>query len=356
MDFLQELDQFVMGAIKRASNEPGSSLPSVGDGNVPAPEGARAKENTSDVKAEVGTASVDTAEAVEETTGGVNTPSNSIGTEAAATGEAPAVETASAGSKPSDPGTSHPAKATMGEKYSAAQLVTMGDEILASIAVAAEKSATAAVKAPVKKAEAIEVEIEKAKDGEKPEVKVETEAEEKAEEKAEEAGKDAAAAVIDEAQKLGNAEQLIASVVKAAALDAQNTADYLLGYTEKLAESMPMEQSGAEVPPEAAAAMEDPAAMAPEAGGEPEANGDDELEAVVDALVEAGVSPEELMALASEGQAGAGAEMAPEAMPAGVADEAAKVASARAEANKNVKRAAMVQAIRLAASQKQKGG
>lgn len=374
-NFLNDLDSWVLDALQKTAEAATTSHPSgsAEDGDQPASEGSRSAENTADVKADVPD-SVDAAKEtdVEGAGRGENAPCQ-VAANAKATGEDPANETASVKGQPSDPGTSMPAKADMGEKYSAAQLLTVGDDILQSIAgaeaIEVEKTASAEapaeetpaeapVEAPVAEKSAADAPCDEKKDEAKADEKP---AEEKKEDdkemkEAEYAGQVAAAALIEQLKKSGAAkaeatpevsqEQVIDSIVKNAAADASSVAEYL---------AMQKAAMGGEAAPEEVAALVDaagadggeapvdPAAMAgPEAmppvdpamlgaeagpegmGGGMEGGGDAEIEALVEALVEAGVNPEELMALADES---GGAEMggAPAEVPAEAPVEAPAV-------------------------------
>ena len=327
-DFLSEMDKWTLeaatAAVKQAADEP-SSHPSAKaeDGNQSASTGARASENEKDVKSQVPGTTVNEAKGsdVSGPGRGENTPALHTVLDSKATGEAPAVETASVKGKPEDPGTTHPAKADMGEKYSAAQLRGIGDEILADVAVATAVS-TKSAELPAVKAE------EKAET--KKEEKAETKAEDKAEDvkKAEVVGKEAAAAVIEQlSQPVVSAEEIVNSIVKQASADAVNVADFLAGYLSK--QALDAGSTGDTVMDETSqgAGAEGAGAVPAGAGAGAEgAGGEAEMEQIVQALLQAGVSPEELMALiqGQGGEAGAapaapaGAEMAagaPEAAP-----------------------------------------
>lgn len=324
-NFMSDLDKWILESVEKRSAEEPTSHPSQGvdDGNKPAATGTRASENESDVKTEVPGESVDTAtgEDAEGAGRGENTPSNSIGTQAAATGEDPSVETASVKAKPEDPGTTHPAKATMGEKYSAAQLSTMADAILADIAVA---TAVKSVKsAQVENKVAVKAEVKAEDTSAAKSASVKDDAVEKAASAdelttAKEAGRQAAAAVVSElsgsaATSDVSPADVIDSVIKQAAADAVNSAEFLAGFLSKRAMDasdtgdMVMEET-ADVPEagidDAGMGAEDAMAAAPAEGGD--------IEAVVEALVNAGVTPEELIELATEGAEGDGGAGIPE--------------------------------------------
>lgn len=340
-NFLKELDKFMLDAVmevKQAEERGETSHPSdnADDGNQTASTGSRAAEHEKDVKAQVPGQTVNEAKG-SEVAGpgrGENTPALHTVMDAKATGEAPAVETESAKGKPENTAnhqgdeTKHPAKADMGEKFSAAQLKNIGDEILADVAVAsAVKSAAvpcaASVKTPVeapKKKEDKPV-VKAASEESKAEEKAETPAAEAAEEKAEEkaeakseaAGKEAAAAVINAlAQPVVSQEEIINSIIKTASVDADNVADFLAGYMSK--KSMDAGDTGDTVMEETSEGG--PAAGAP--AGDPAAGGgapsEAEMEQIVQALLQAGVSPEELLALVSGGEGQGGAAPADAAM------------------------------------------
>jgi hypothetical protein len=284
-----------------------------------------------------------------------------MGTQAAATGEDPSCETASAepSSSREDPGTTHPAKADMGEKY--ASLLDTGNQIQAGLAVSAQMMASlpapgAAEKTASKKCDKCgEMYAEGAKCGCPPAEKSAaaapaaapegTPAEKTAGvEEAEAAGRQAAAALDQstkeaaaQAEQMPSREEVVGSLIKAAKTDAHNVRDYLEGFmSEKSAAELaaagvppealaaaagpeaggiPPEMAGA-MPPEAAGAMppEMAGGMPPEAAPGPEAGGGGEMAAILAALEQAGITPEQLIAML-EGAGGA-APAAPEAPPA----------------------------------------
>ena len=375
-NFIDDLDRYILAAVtevKQAEERGGTSHPSENaeDGNQSASTGARASEHEKDVKAQVPGQTVNEAKGSEaEGAGrGENSPVLNTVTKSKATGEDAAVETASAKGKPEDPGTSHPAKADMGEKFSFAQLKGIGDEILADIAVASVVKSAAVKKAEeapaVEKAEKkLEAIISGETSGETSgessgETSGETSGEsyEKDEKKAEQAGKEAAAAVINQmSQPTASREQIIDSIVKQASADAANVADYLAGFYSK--QAMDAGDTGNTVMDETSAGPAG-AGAATGAGAGPEAGagaGDAEIEQIVQALLQAGVSPEELLALVQGGgaeggpatAAGAGAEAMPAAAPAEMPAEAPKMASAKSASMKS----ALLQVI---AAQSKKG-
>lgn len=150
-------DEISQGAVKAAESptpaDPGtyegaSSHPTAHvDNNVQKAEtGERAREYEADIKKQQGALAVDnTPELPQE--GRQDQVQLNIGTNAAATGEDPAAEHDYKGDK-DDPGTSHPAKANDGEKYSsvtfkeaAARCNTLGNEILATLLSASTEKA-----------------------------------------------------------------------------------------------------------------------------------------------------------------------------------------------------------------------
>jgi hypothetical protein len=123
------------GGYQGASSHPTTSV----DNNVQsAPEGARASEYETDIKKQQGALAVDNAPEMSPE-GRQNEVQLNIGTNAKATGEDPAAEKDFKGTK-DDPGTSSPAKANDGEKYSNVsfktardQCSTLGNDILAAL-------------------------------------------------------------------------------------------------------------------------------------------------------------------------------------------------------------------------------
>jgi len=106
--------------------------------------GSRASENESDVKAQIPGESVNEGGEITSTTGGENTPTNSIGTKKGPTG----TDVPSTKSTKDDPGTSHIAKAAAAKFAGAttSQLVEGANELLAQMAVMS-KSASAGLAA-----------------------------------------------------------------------------------------------------------------------------------------------------------------------------------------------------------------
>jgi len=105
-----------------------------------AAEGARSSENTADVKADIAKPAVDSTPEAKPGQDEQDKVQVNIGTQQSATGEDPSVEDAYKGTK-DDPGTSHPATAEDGEKYSSlsfkeahARFTAIANEVLADLA------------------------------------------------------------------------------------------------------------------------------------------------------------------------------------------------------------------------------
>ncbi len=361
---LAEIDSYVQTLREKRAAEAGdtgTTHPSanVDDQTRPATEGARSAENEGDIVDSIIGPDVNSASAAD-----AETPNKAVAmTAAAATGEDPKNETASAKGDKDDGTTTHPADAEkVGDKYASFEKLSaaieadavkvateLGNELLADIAVimdgvekqAADDGAQQAADQDAGQADAVKF--------------------------AEAAGYEAAQALeqqlLDETREKAAAAQQAAELTATIQKEAEADAEMLIGYYESLAKSAEGEaedeeatgSEGAALPPEdisalAAAANEGaaPAVPAPAEGGEipPEvaadlaaqaaqadggadegamADADEEqvVEALSDALAEAGVSPEELAQAVAAEQAGAD-----------VPDEvkAAAVASARASA------------------------
>lgn len=360
---LADLDVY-LGEIreKRAAEagDTGTTHPSKGvdDQTRPATEGARSAENEADVKADVPGESVDEASEAE-----AETPAKPVAmTTAKTTGEDPSNETSSAKGDKEDGTTTHPADAeTVGEKYSSFDELAsaigkdpekvacdLGNALMADIAVligehhVPEKAAGA---------EAAPAEAPREPEGEATEEELQQIAE---------AGYKTAAevhAALEQGQQQITRE-MVDMVVKEAASDAKMVVSYFEGLKSGAEESVnpprgkraaedeepkeeeaapkpeepPAPAAGAEdatLPPEdisalAAAANEPPAReegaapaaapeeMPPEIGGAPEemlgglgdVSDEEVVEALSEALAEAGVTPEELAQAVAGEQAG----------------------------------------------------
>ena len=336
------------GGYQGASSHPSAHV----DNNVQkATTGARAAEYEADVKKQQGSLAVDnTPELSQE--GRQDDVQLNIGTNAAATGEDPAAEKDYKGTK-DDPGTSHPAKANDGEKYSSvtfkqahAKCSDLGNEILADLinfgTAAVEEKAAAMPEFIQKKID------EKKTDAKKDEPKGELKGDqhkldvdgdgkiEGSDLSALRNGKEAAfSAGYELAAALGldkqAAEASVRDVCANTLREADEMADLFIGfYTAKTAGADPTEEAaegedhsapGDSQSGEAAPAMSGEAAGAPGVeemmggdggaqGGEP--SEEEALQELAMALQELGISPEELM----QHLAGAGGAPTAEAPPA----------------------------------------
>ena len=329
------------GGYQGASTHPSAHV----DNDVQkATTGSRAAEYEADVKKQQGALAVDnTPEMSQE--GRQDDVQLNIGTNAAATGEDPAAEKDYKGTK-DDPGTSHPAKATDGEKYSSvtfkvahAKCSNLGNEILADLInfggdAVAEKAAgmSPAFLANIKKKP--EGENKGALKGDQHEIDANGDGKisgpdfEKLRDK-----KSAFSAGYELAAELGldksAAEASVRDVCANTLREADEMADLFVGYystktagmdpTEEAAEGEDHSAPGDAMSGEAAPAgdagmggemgeMPPEAAMAGEAamGGEP--SQEEALQELAMALQELGISPEELMQ--HLGAAGGGDPMA----------------------------------------------
>lgn len=323
------LSAFVLGAIKGAAK---TTHPSgkVDDGTTAASTGARAAENTADVKKTGVGPTVDGAKPSEAAGGdkGVGNPLLHHGVEAGATGDVPGPDTASAKKENDDAPTSHPA--TTAGKKQASEVASGIVSTLARIAVLTEKaaSATPSTSTPTPPPA--------------PAATPTPTAEEKAAADARAAG---AAAADAAAQALElTPEQLgegVRTIVKNAEHAADLACDMILGFAKAAAMDP--------------AAM-DPAAMQAAPGGvppgmdgapAPEAGGDISEEELLQLCAEAGITPEELVQMLQEiaaaqgGEAGAAPGAAPEPAPAPEPPPEAKAAAAKVAQVKEQLRSAL---------------
>jgi hypothetical protein len=335
------------GGYQGASTHPSAHV----DNNVQkATTGSRASEYEADVKKQQGALAVDnTPELSQE--GRQDDVQLNIGTNAAATGEDPSAEKDYKGTK-DDPGTSHPAKASDGEKYSTvtfkqahAKCSDLGNEILADLinfGTAAVGSKAAGMPDFIQKK--IDAKKDKSKDGlkgDQHEIDVDGDGEidgadfKKLRDKksAFSAGYELAAALgLDKEAAEANVRDVCANTLR----EADEMADLFVGfYTAKTAGADPTEEAaegedhsaeGDGQSGEAAPDMGGEMAGAPSVeemmgggggemgaapGGEP--SEEEALQELAMALQELGISPEELMAGLAGGGAGGG--MPPEGMP-----------------------------------------
>jgi len=329
---LSMLEEFTGSLTKSAEVEVGKT--------VPAKEGSRSSENTSDVKKSIQGQTPDEVEEIHSVEGaGENTPTNSIGTKATATGEGvPAVKTTK-----DDPGTSHPAKAG-GEKYaSLASLIEAGNDLLATIAVSAKSEKKAEAPAAIQAAAAKKEVKNKADKAvtDQPPASAEKAAEaattstdemvsvKKAEFEAMQRDQQAwleltgyiygnqAVQEMVEAEKTAEngtsndyqaqAEKIAADAMTRAVLHADELVDAVVAFSQA---SVKQANEGM-IDPAMAGAIA-PEAMAGAAPGGAPGGGDidpETLAALLQALQAQGINPEEL--LAAEGAMGGGAEPAP---------------------------------------------
>ena len=340
------------GGYQGASSHPSAHV----DNNVQkATTGSRASEYEADVKKQQGALAVDnTPELSQE--GRQDDVQLNINTNAAATGEDPSAEKDYKGTK-DDPGTSHPAKANDGEKYSSvtfkqahAKCSDLGNEILADLinfGPAAVGSKAAGVPDFIQKK--IDAKKDKSKGGlkgDQHEIDVDGDGEiERSDlkslrkESAFSAGYELAAALgLDKQAAEANVRDVCANTLR----EADEMADLFVGfYTAKTAGADPTEEAaegedhsaeGDGASGEAAPDMGGEMSGAPgveemmggEMGGEMgaapggEPSEQEALQELAMALQELGISPEELMAGLAGGAGGAGGEgggMPPEGMP-----------------------------------------
>ena len=341
-EFLSEVENEKQASVKKraeANTEPGSqggatSHPSksVDDGTQPASEGKRSQENTSDVKKSIVAGGVDAASD--------NNPSQedqqlNVGITSTSTGEDPSNEDNYKSDK-EDPGTTHPAKASEGEKYSSLSFGTLrglaekkANDLLSDIANSVKEAAQ--MMPPF-----IQKKIKEKEEGEKAEEGHETPAEEKAEDKAENKNKKMAAAgaaaanlTAEQAKLTKLAQEAVAGSIEATIADGLEKAAMVGSYLAafyKAAEgeaAAPSDESGdPAAEEESEGGMDvDPSAlaqMAGEGGGMPEAGAspDDAAHELLMALQEQGINPEELLAMIQQG-GGAGAPPMDPAMAGG---------------------------------------
>lgn len=352
------------GTYTGASSHPTAHV----DNNVQKAEtGARASEYEADIKKQQGALAVDnTPEMSYE--GRQDEVQQNIGTSVAATGEDPAAEKDFKGDK-DDPGTSHPAKANDGEKYSSVtfkqardRAAALGNDILASLLNASTKQA----EMPAQLAEA----LHEKKESPAEEKREHSSGEEKADGshgelkgdqhkldvdndgkiegsdlKALREGKEAAfKAGYELAAKLGlskeAAEASVREICANTLREADEMADLFIGFvSQKSAAVDPADEaaegedhsapgddeSGASPAGDAAGApaglegMMGGEAPAPEMGGEVVPSEDEAVQELAMALEELGIPPEALIQAVQGGAGaapvGAGPEMPPEMAP-----------------------------------------
>ena len=358
------------GGYQGASTHPSAHV----DNNVQkATTGSRAAEYEADVKKQQGALAVDnTPELSQE--GRQDEVQQNIGTTVAATGEDPAAEKDYKGTK-DDPGTSHPAKANDGEKYSSvnfkqahAKCSDLGNEILADL-INFGGDSVASKSAGMPPAFLASIKKKKSEGGDKGELKggqheIDVDGDGEIEgsdlkklrdkESAFSAGYELAAALgLDKEATEASVRDVCANTLR----EADEMADLFVGFYTAKAAGADMMEEGAEGEDHSgagdAASGEAPADMAGggveelmgggdmgggemaggEMGGEP--SEDEALQELAMALQELGISPEELLAgLAGGGEMGGGemgGEMGGGMPPEAMAAAAPKMAAASRE-------------------------
>lgn len=314
----------------------------VDDSTEDASEGSRSAENTADVKADQGPASVENAKkaaakkrasarkwaAENDPTGSASDDQMQIGTNKQPTGEDPSVETSSVKAEKDDVETSHPASTDNseldGNKYasmSTAELHKLSNDLGNRVLVSLTKNA-----------EFHDDEDERNSDSDSSSDSEMME-EKGAVDLAGQAGWELAGLLSGQFDKRA-ADSLVYStlneIIKTANDDADKAAVYLHSYQNELRK----QAEGEEMPPEM-----DPSAGMPPAGGDeaglaqsmgggeaPEGEGGDDVEQLAAVLDQLGISPEELeAAMAGQGSEGGGAP-ADSSMGGGVPPEMANAA------------------------------
>lgn len=330
----------------------------VDDSTEDATEGARSAENTADVKADQGPASVENAKkaaarkkasarklaAESDPTGSASDDQMQIGTNKKPTGEDPSVETASAKAEKDDAETSHPASTDNseldGNKYASMStdaLYKLSNELGHRILVELTKNA---------EFNDDEDEHESSSDSSSDSEIME---EKDAVDLAGQAGWELAGLLSGQFDKRA-ADSLVYStlseIIKTANDDADKTAIYLHSYQNELdkqaegGESLPMEPLAGM---DTSAPAGDEAALAQSMGGgeAPEGEGGDDVEQLAAVLDQLGISPEELEAAMAENGSddGAPASEAASAAPSMEveASYAKQAAAKKGAANKNVR-------------------
>ena len=331
-EFLSEVENEKQASVKKraeANTEPGSqggatSHPSksVDDGTQPASEGQRSQENTSDVKKTIFNGGVDSASD--------DSPSQedqqlNVGITSTSTGEDPSNEDNYKSDK-EDPGTTHPAKASEGEKYSSLSFGTLrgltekkANDLLSDIANSVKEAAQ--MMPPF-----IQKKMKEKGDASKP---MDKEEEEKSKsKKMAAAGSAAASLTSEEAQLTKLAQEAVAGSIEATIADGLEKAamvgSYLAAFYKaaegeavapehegsESGEEEAMEegsQGGMDVDPSVMAQMAGEESGAPEAGASP----DDAAHELLMALQEQGINPEELLAMIQQGGGGGAPPMDP---------------------------------------------
>ncbi len=319
------------------------------EGVQPATQGSRSAENEADIKASVPGQAVDEAEGTVEQDG----KSESVNTTAKPTGEAPAAETASVSSTPgggmgkdiNNKDTEHPAKSDFGGKY--ASVIDLGNSILADIITSGgpqAKQASDTQRTAQQDKKAGDSTPATAKNEQEPKSEETRNSETEAQKEARAAGRHVAEKF---AQAMGVEEQesreMMQVIKQAAAQDAELLCGYYLhlfkqaageDYTEENAgsgasESEPTpEEDGGKKEEQQTVSGGESDTPAPEAPAMDAGMGGGDVEELLAALAEMGITPEMLaqvdpeelaMALSQEAGGGmgmgGGAPAMPPAMP-----------------------------------------
>lgn len=329
----------------------------VDDSTEDASEGSRSAENTADVKADQGPASVENAKkaaakkrasanklaAEKDPTGSASDDQMQIGTNKQPTGEDPSVETSSVKAEKDDVDTAHPASTDNseldGNKYasmSTAALHKLSNDLGNRVLVSLTKNAEFHDDDEAER----KSESDSSSDSEMMEEKG-------AVDLAGQAGWELAGLLSGQFDKRA-ADSLVYStlseIIKTANDDADKTAAYLHSYQNELQKQAEGEEM---MPPEmdpsagTGAPMGDEAAMADAMGGgeAPEGEGGDDVEQLAAVLDQLGISAEELeAAMAGQGgEGGAPPEMASAAPNMEVEASYKQAAAKKGAANKNVR-------------------
>lgn len=331
-EFLSEVENEKQASVKKraeANTEPGSqggatSHPSksVDDGTQPASEGQRSQENTSDVKKTIFNGGVDSASD--------DSPSQedqqlNVGITSTSTGEDPSNEDNYKSDK-EDPGTTHPAKTSEGEKYSSLSFKALrgltekkANDILSDIAYSIKEAAK-------EMPPFIQKKIDEAKNKKSKPMGNKEEEEECESKKMAAAGYAAASLTEEEYNLTKTAQEAVAGSIEATIADGLEKAAMVGSYLSafyKAAEgdvAAPSEESmgsaeemqeggesGMDVDPSMMAQMAGEGEGAPEAGASP----DDAAHELLMALQEQGINPEELLAMIQQGGGGGDAGAPP---------------------------------------------
>jgi hypothetical protein len=359
-DFLSEVENEKRASVKKRAEANTETTAQGGptshpskdkdDGTTPATDGTRSKENTGDVKKMIPTGGVDAAS---DDAASQEDQQYDVGISSTSTGEDPSNEDNYKSDK-EDPGTSHPAKTTDGEKYSSLHFGQLrklaahkANDILSDIVKRAEEECE---EDEYEDKEESKKKMTKDEEGESSD---QEEVEEMAKEEAKEAGyidskgrltsmgkvaaaAGEAAATLTEAQHhelVKHAQASVASSIEHTIADGLEKAAmvgaYLQSFYKAAAEGEAAggeggDQSPAEMPQEGSGMEMDPSMLSQMAGeesapqGAPEEGQQQEGDAIQEllmALQEQGIEPEQLLQMIQSGELG-GAGGAPPMDPA----------------------------------------